>query len=220
MKKLLTCLLWLIATGTLFAQNPVTLNVVNAKGKSLDNKATVSLKSNPAGQSPDKNSPLKLQPTANDTIFVLVGQFMGQIPADGLTEATIVADKGKMTNRATGEEYKVVKLPPFDPNNIAASPYRAMFINLENLVTSKFPTVKIQEGDAYLSTNTTSSTGDNYTPMLILVDGNQVVNFASANETISIQQVKSVVVKRSDPLYGLRGAGGIMEITLVKGGDQ
>ena len=216
MKKLFAYLLLLGSAGTLCAQNPVRLNVVNAKGKSLGNKAVVSLKSNPAGQSPDKDTPLKLLPAAGDTIFITVGNVMARIPAKGLTEATIVADKGKMTNRATGEEYAVVKLPPFDPNNIAASPDLAMFINLENLVTSKFPSVKIRQGEAYMSGNmSASSAGGNYTPMLILVNGNSVQNFAYAN----VRQVKSIVVKRSDPIYGLRGAGGIMEITLLKGGD-
>lgn len=219
MKTLLTCLLLLSGAGTLFAQNIVKLNVVNAKGKSLGNKAVVSLKSNPAGQSPDKDTPLKLLPAAGDTIFIAAGQFIGQIPAAGLSEATIVVEKGKMTNRATGEEYPVVKLPPFDSNDIGNMPQIAMFINLENLISVKFPAVKIQNREAYLRSNISAGYSGNYTPMLILVDGNPVQNFGYVNESINVREVKSIVVKRSDPIYGMRGEGGIMEITLLKGGD-
>ena len=216
MKSILLTLGIVLSISTLSAQQTLLVNVVNAKGKSLAHKATVSLKSQPTGQSPDQDAPLKLQPAPNDTLRIVVGNTIGTIPTRNLSELTIVVHKNTMTNQETGEKYPVSKLPRFDPHNIAGSSASAMFIDLESLVTSKFPSVRIQQGNAFLIGNTT---GSQQTPMLILVDGNQVINFAQANETISVQQVKSIDIKRSDPIYGIRGLGGIMEITLIKGRD-
>lgn len=218
MKTLWICILSIASIGTLYAQNTLQVNVINAKGKYLGSKAVVYLKSDPVPKSPEKEASVTLSPTAGDTLFVMAGKSIGRIPTDGLTDLTIVADKGKMTDKATGKEFETRKLPAFDPNNISEMPDLAVYPDLESLITTKFSTVRIKNGDAYLTSNMNGpSTSDS--PMLIVVDNHPVQNFTYANEVISLRDIKSIVIKRSEPLYGMRGAGGVMEITLVDGKD-
>lgn len=55
--------------------------------------------------------------------------------------------------------------------------------------------------------------------MLIVVDGSLRQNFGTVNDVVRPSELKSLVIKKADAMYGMRGAGGIMEITLKKGGE-
>lgn len=218
MKSLWLCILSMAATGTLCAQNSLQVDVINAKGKSLGSKAVVYLKSDPVPKSPTKDGPVKLSTSPGDTLFVMAGKSIGSIPTDGLTDLTIVADKGKMSDKATGKEFETRKLPAFDPNNISTMPDLAVYPDLESLITTKFTTVRIRNGEAYLSSNM-NGPSTSISPMLIVIDNHPVQNFTYANEVINLKDIKSIEIKRSDSLYGMRGSGGVMEITLVDGKD-
>ncbi len=213
--------IWLGLGGSLLAQEPLQFQVTNPKGKSLGSKAFIFLSSNAAGQPLDRKSDLRLRPMPQDTIFVLTGNYLGKIPIDSTFTAkrlSVVFYKGQLTNPESGETYAVEKLPPFDPNDISHSREISVYNNLETLIRGKFPNLLIrvnnQDNTKYLVLTT-----DQTTPMLILVDGVTMSSFTHANQIVDVRQVKSIRVKRSDPLYGFRGTGGIVEITLVKGGD-
>ena len=222
MKKHLAVLLTLILyAGALSAQKPVSLNVTNTKGKSLGPKAFVFLASNAAGQPLDRKEPITLRPTPHDTIFILSGNYLGKVPVDSTfnaRELNVVFNKGLLSNASTGEQYPVEKLPPFDPNNIAASRDISVYNDLENLIRGKFPNLLVRVNNRD-NTKYLVLTSDQTTPMLILVDGISMASFTHANQVVDVRQVKSITVKRADPLYGFRGTGGIVEITLVKGGE-
>ena len=222
MKKYLAVILILVLyAGSLFAQKAVTLNVTNPKGKSLGPKSFVFLASNAAGQPLDRKVPITLHPAQNDTIFILFGNYLGKIPVDSTltaTELNVTFNKGVLSDAASGEKYPVEKLPPFDPNNIAGSRDISIYNDLENLIRGKFPNLLVRVNNRD-NTKYLVLTSDQTTPMLIMVDGISMESFSHANDIIDVKQVKSIKVKRADPLYGFRGTGGVVEITLVKGGD-
>jgi len=220
-KHLIITLSLILSFGGLSAQESLSLNVTNAKGKSLGSKAFVFLASDPLGQPLDRKDPLILHPIPNDTIFILSGSYLGKIPFNSTlttTELNVTFNKDALSNAVTGEKYQVEKLPPFDPNNIAGSRDISVYSDLKSLIRGKFPNLLIRT-DQRNSTDYLVLTTDQTTPMLIMVDGISMESFSHANDIIDVKQVKSIKVKRADPLYGFRGTGGVVEITLVKGGD-
>ena len=56
--------------------------------------------------------------------------------------------------------------------------------------------------------------------MLIVVDGSPRQNFGTVNDVVRPSELKSLVIKKADAMYGMRGAGGIMEITLKKAANS
>lgn len=221
MKKSLLLSACLLVAGmlTVSAQDGVKLTVLNAKGKPASN-VNIAMKSNPLFQSLDKTGSVTLLPLMeNDTIFLTVGSFVGSVPIDGASAITVVFDKDKMTNKATGAAYEVVKLPPFDPNNISKMPGIEGYHDLYQLIAGKFPAIQVAaNGDLYMREKQSTNSAMIY--MLTVLDGSPAPSFETVNASVRPKEVKSIVLKRNDILYGTRGAGGVLEITRVKGGEE
>ncbi len=203
------------------AQDPVKLTVVNSKGKPMNQRAQISLQSNPLYLRLDKSGSITLYPLSADSLLVTVDRYVGSIPYEGQKQITVAVNtnNGKMTDPETGKEYKVYTFPPFNPNDLSTMPDIASYPSLADLILAKFPKVELKGQDAYLKANQALTTTGAMPPMLVVVDGVKYPNFGRADGTVVVREVKSIVIKREDVLYGMLGAGGIIEITLKKGGD-
>ena len=232
-KQALLCFV-LLSVGFLVAAaqtQPVKITVTNTKGKPL-NKALISLKSAPHYRTPGKDGSLTVQALPNDTIFVTLDRYIGSIPVDASSEVAVAVAKGQMfkaeNGKPTSTAYTVLTLPPFNQYDLTTMPNLHAYPDLKSFVTVRYPAVRIKDGEAYLLSSSagrpssgTLATGEQQSspPMLIVVDGSPRQNFGTVNDVVRPSELKSLVIKKADAMYGMRGAGGIIEITLKKGGE-
>lgn len=211
-RKLSFAVLFLIAgVISASAQESLSFSVVNEKGKSMGGKVRILLKSADDFQSLPKSGTLTLYPAANDTVFLTAGSYMGSIPLAGLRTLTVVFGKGTMVDQATGTSYPVVKLPPLDPNNIPDYPGIDGFHSLLTLVTTIYPAIRtrLNTNELYLIEKQSPNSPIN---ILIVLDGAPTQSFMAVSESVRPSEVQSIVLKKNDTLYGMRGAGGVLEI--------
>lgn len=219
MKTVLIACALLASTFSAIAQNrTVQVSVFTAKGKPASN-VSVSTTSKSTVQRLGKEGTATINAKQeNDSLIVYFNNYIGKVPLGEAAEVSLCIDKGSLSkaenNKPTDVTYDVIKLPPFNPDDISSMPDLHIYSDLIALIRAKFPSINITPAGAII----TGTASANSQPMaLIVVDGSAAQDLSQANGTVSIFDLKSIVVKRSDSLYGIRGAGGIIEITTKRG---
>lgn len=244
MKKTLLCLLGLLLTAVLFAQNrPVAGKITNEEGKPVQ-FASVTVKGTTTGRSADDNGTFSIQAAPNSILVVSAAGYQTQevnigsqssiaivLKSQGaLSEVVVTALGIRRTDKALG--YSVAKV---DPENLVQKSEPDMLKSLQGRVAGV--DIRSSQGTPGAATRIQIRGNNSFfgnTQPLIIVDGipysndqvtttSQVTNggaYSSGIANLDPNDIASMnVLKGSSAaaLYGSRASNGVIVITTKSG---
>ncbi len=200
----------------------IKISVRNEKGKPVKNYHTF-LKSEAGFLMPDKQGNVSLRAAEADTLGVIVGNNVYEIPAAGLDSVCITMKSKreppevKNGNTMLDIGYGTVSAKD-NTNSVGYMDMKGAesYADLKSYMQGRVPGVAFVGNTLVIRGVNSISSG---TDALIVVDGVSYMNFSAVNSFLSPSDIASISVLKgsSAAIYGTRGANGVVLITTKTG---
>lgn len=221
---------------------PTTVTVFNAKGNPNAN-AVAFLSSAPLYRTADENGVVSFRPMPSDTLFLIVGKYIGMIPITNEKHLDVCFDKSELYLKNDPQtRFRTSSTPKFKATKLYTNPGIESYGNVSTLIKVKFPSINVRHvygrKYAFLSTpisnlsasNITSSNssggtnkGSLVTALMdpndigaayILVDGKLYQSLSEVDRDVKLNRLVSITYEKPDPMFGKGGNGKVLITTL------
>ena len=202
------------------------VNFVNKKGKPVDAEdfyLTHKGSKKPV-QSTAKGKFVITDVIPGDTLNIIIGRALVQIPMDSLGGLVLAVNRNRLFDYDQ-RHHRMVEMPyasvmlsdvatPVGSVDVSGIGY---YRDLASFLSGKVAGVSVQDngGEAklYIRGNTRSFLADQ--SALIIVDGIPEESFDRINSSLTPSDVKSITIDKDGSIYGSRGSNGVVIITTV-----
>lgn len=169
MKKIIFCCFVLSGLFSSFIASadpttqPVTVTVLSAKGNPITNGLAF-LATAPLYRTADENGTFSFRPMPSDTLFLIVGKYIGMIPITGQQHMDVCFEKNALYLKENPQTtFRTSTVPKFKTTKLYSNPGIESYGNVSTLVKIKFPSINVRQvhGQDYAFLATAIS---NYSP--------------------------------------------------------
>lgn len=221
MKTSVLAIAALILSLTGFAQNKVEGVILNEKGKPVK-RVKMHIKGKSRMISTTSKGTFSLNNVnPGDTLYIYPNKkIVASVPLSGEINYTFHLRKNDLRYVADGKTniclYKQVTRPSYNSNIITYEQIRQVEAgNLTELLRGKVAGLQINyaDGKPKASIRGASSLSLNTEPLFI-VDGTEYTTLEDANNSVSVEDIQEIEVKKDGSEYGMKGANGVIIIKM------
>ncbi len=229
LKMMLACMLMLIASATVHAQNKVTGKVVDPSGEGVIG-ASVLIKGTANGTITDIDGNFTLNASTGTLVVSFVGYKTAEVPIAGKTHIQVVLQEdselldevvvvGYGTQKKASMSGAVTTVGPksFEEKGGLSSPLQALQGQVPGVMITRSSSAP---GDESWNMSLRGASSQNVTEPLVIIDG------IAANSVNELRQLNSNDIESMNflkdgaaAIYGSRAAGGVVLITTRKGAE-